>query len=62
VFSILLDPTKTERDFIWRVTTSLAAGVARAVAYYREFGITQTYTHLQPPPARVAAAPPPAAR
>lgn len=46
-FTILLDPSKTEQDFDWRITTSLADGVAQAVAYYREFGISETYTHLK---------------
>ncbi len=52
VFSILLDPSKTEQDFTWRVSTALEPGVARAIAYYREFGITQTYTHLKAMDAR----------
>jgi UDP-glucose 4-epimerase len=47
VFSILLDPSRTHEDFAWRVSTSLAEGVRQAVAYYRAFGISQTYTHLQ---------------
>lgn len=51
VFSILLDPSKTEAEFGWKTRTSLADGVARAVAYYHERGITATYTHLAPPPA-----------
>lgn len=49
VFSILLDPTKTEQDFSWRVSTPLAEGVARTIAYYREYGIEETYTHLKLP-------------
>jgi UDP-glucose 4-epimerase len=48
VFSILLDPSKTCDDFSWRVSTPLAAGVRRAIAYYAEKGITQTFTHLTP--------------
>ena len=47
VFSILLDPSKTNRDFAWRTSTPLAAGVRRAIDYYREFGIQETYTHLK---------------
>lgn len=46
-FTILLDPTQTERDFGWAARTPLNEGVAAAVAYYRERGITQTYTHLR---------------
>ena len=45
--SILLDPSKTERDFDWAARTPLADGVARAVEYYREFGIAETFTHLK---------------
>ena len=48
VFSILLDPSKTERDFQWRATTSLADGVRRTIEYYRAHGVTATFTHLRP--------------
>lgn len=47
VFSILLDPSKTEKDFDWKADTELEFGVKEAVEYYREFGITATYTHLK---------------
>jgi UDP-glucose 4-epimerase len=47
VFSILLDPSRTNQDFAWRTSTSLATGVRRAIDYYREFGIQETYTHLK---------------
>jgi len=47
VFSILLDPSKTNQDFSWKITTSLMDGVARAIKYYKEFGISETYTHLK---------------
>jgi UDP-glucose 4-epimerase len=47
VFTILLDPSKTNQDFGWQVTTSLETGVQAAIAYYQKFGITQTYTHLK---------------
>ncbi len=47
VFSILLDPGKTNRDFAWSTSTPLREGVARTVASYRPFGITETYTHLK---------------
>jgi UDP-glucose 4-epimerase len=46
--SILLDPSKTERDFDWGAQTSLADGVAKAIDYYRERGIAETFTHLRP--------------
>jgi UDP-glucose 4-epimerase len=47
VFSILLDPSKTNQTFGWKTSTPLAAGVARAVDYYRDCGISETYTHLK---------------
>jgi UDP-glucose 4-epimerase len=47
VFTILLDPSKTIRDFDWRVSTRLETGVARAIAYYRQHGISETFTHLK---------------
>ena len=47
VFSILLDPSQTVQDFDWKPGTPLAEGIRRAIAYYREFGISQTYTHLR---------------
>jgi UDP-glucose 4-epimerase len=48
VASILLDPSKTNKDFDWKATTPLGAGVAKAIAYYKKFGISQTFTHLKP--------------
>jgi len=46
-FTILLDPSKTNQDFDWKVTTPLGVGIRDAVRYYQEFGITETYTHLK---------------
>lgn len=46
-FTILLDPTETNRDFNWKTTVPLETGVADAVDYYRTYGITDTYTHLK---------------
>lgn len=46
-FTILLDPSKTEQDFSWQISTPLEEGVASAIEWYKEFGITQTYTHLK---------------
>ncbi|MCD6115654.1 NAD-dependent epimerase/dehydratase family protein [bacterium] len=46
-YTILLDPSKTEQDFKWKVTTSLEVGVKVAVEYYKRYGITETYTHLR---------------
>lgn len=47
VFTILLDPSKTNRDFGWQITTPLEVGVQKAIDYYQVYGITQTYTHLK---------------
>ena len=46
VASILLDPSRTNQDFAWRTSTPLREGVRRAIEYYSERGIAQTYTHL----------------
>lgn len=46
-FTILLDPTKTNDDFHWHTSTPLKSGVAQAIDYYREFGVSQTFTHLR---------------
>ncbi len=47
VFSILLDPTRTQQEFAWSTSTSLTDGVAKAIAYYDEYGIAETFTHLR---------------
>jgi len=47
VFTILIDPSKTNADFEWKTSTPLTEGVKRAIEYYRQFGITQTFTHLK---------------
>jgi len=46
-FTILLEPTATNRDFEWRTIVPLQKGVAETIAYYRAYGITDTYTHLK---------------
>lgn len=48
VYSILLDPSKTNRDFNWKATTSLNEGVRKAIEWYRTHEINQTFTHLKP--------------
>jgi len=48
VYSILLDPSKTKRDFNWEATTSLEDGVSKAIEWYRTHEINQTFTHLKP--------------
>lgn len=46
-YTILLDPSKTNRDFEWKISTPLETGVKKAIEYYAKFGISQTYTHLK---------------
>ena len=46
-FTILLDPSKTNKDFDWNVSTSLQDGIKAAIEWYKVYGITQTYTHLK---------------
>jgi UDP-glucose 4-epimerase len=46
-YTILLDPSRTERDFDWRAGVPLEQGVKDAIEYYQRFGITDTYTHLK---------------
>jgi len=48
-FTILLDPSKTNKTFNWAVTTPLNKGVKDAIDWYKINGITQTYTHLRVP-------------
>lgn len=46
-FTILLDPSKTDQDFGWKATTPLETGVRTTIEWYKQYGITQTYTHLK---------------
>jgi UDP-glucose 4-epimerase len=50
-YTILLDPSRTAKDFDWTVRTPLKEGVRRAVDWYQTYGITQTFTHLTQPKA-----------
>lgn len=47
VYTILLDPTKTNQDFGWRTSTPLEKGVRLAIEWYTRFGVSQTFTHLK---------------
>lgn len=47
VFTILIDPSKTQKDFNWKADTLLEKGVKNAIEYYKEYGIEATYTHLK---------------
>ncbi len=47
VYSILLDPSRTEKDFGWKTTVALALGVKQTIEYYQQHGIDETFTHLK---------------
>ncbi len=47
VFTILIDPSKTNCDFQWKTHTPLEEGIKAAIDWYRVNGITQTFTHLK---------------
>jgi len=47
VASILLDPSKTLKDFGMIPTYSLEKGIKQAVKWYNENGVGETYTHLK---------------
>jgi UDP-glucose 4-epimerase len=49
VFTILLDPSKTNQDFGWKTTTPLKKGVDKAIEWYKKSEIRQTFTHLRQP-------------
>jgi UDP-glucose 4-epimerase len=46
-YTILLDPSRVQQDFGWTPKVPLEEGVGRAIEYYREYGISQTFTHLK---------------
>jgi UDP-glucose 4-epimerase len=46
-YTILLDPSRIQQDFGWSPKVPLEEGVRRAIDYYREHGVSQTYTHLK---------------
>lgn len=54
VYSILLDPSRTQKDFSWKANTPLKQGVSKTIEYYKQFGIQETYTHLKPVEAEAA--------
>jgi UDP-glucose 4-epimerase len=56
VYTILLDPSRTEHDFNWKAHTPLEDGVAAAVTWYKKCGIQQTFTHLKPVETKQSAA------
>lgn len=46
VATLLLDPSRTTDEFGWTARTPLDEGIACAVEWYREHGVTETFTHL----------------
>jgi UDP-glucose 4-epimerase len=48
-FTILIDPFLTEQEFGWKATSNIPTGIASAVNWYREHGVTNTFTHLKEP-------------
>ncbi|MGQ0535904.1 MAG: SDR family NAD(P)-dependent oxidoreductase [Methanobacteriota archaeon] len=56
--TILLDPSRTTREFGWRARTPLRDGIAKTVEWYKKHGVEQTFTHLREPgPSEPARAP-----
>jgi UDP-glucose 4-epimerase len=47
VYTILLDPSKTLEAFKMIPSFPLEEGIKLTIEYYKEFGVTQTYTHLK---------------
>jgi UDP-glucose 4-epimerase len=47
--TILVDPSLTEQEFGWKAEHDFRAGVRAAVDWYREHGVTNTFTHLKEP-------------
>ena len=47
VFTILVDPSKTEKDFSWKANTPIEISVNKAVSWYKSNGVTESYTHLK---------------
>jgi len=47
-YTILIDPSKTERDFGWSPTTPFKEGVSKTIEWYKQRGVEETYTHLKP--------------
>jgi UDP-glucose 4-epimerase len=47
VYSILLDPSRTQNEFGWSAHVPLEEGVKQTIDYYKQFGIEETFTHLK---------------
>lgn len=48
VYTLLVDPSKTNKDFNWEATTPLEVGIKKAIEWYKTHDITETFTHLKP--------------
>jgi UDP-glucose 4-epimerase len=48
-YSMLLDPSKTWKDFDWKASAPLEEAIAAAVAWYSQREIKETFTHLNLP-------------
>lgn len=47
VFTILIDPSKTQKTFGWKADTKLEDGIKDTIEYYKKYGIQETFTHLK---------------
>ena len=47
VYSILLDPSRTVSEFNWTAKVPLVTGVEKTIAYYKQYGLEETFTHLK---------------
>ena len=47
VQTILLDPSKTEKDFSWKALTPIEVSIKKAVSWYKTYGVTKSFSHLK---------------
>jgi nucleoside-diphosphate-sugar epimerase len=47
--AVVLDPTATERAFNWKAAVEFADTIARQLAWYDRYGVTDVYSHLSAP-------------
>lgn len=47
VAAVVLDPSKTERTFGWRVASNFEQTINRMLAWYDQHGVTDVYSHLR---------------
>ena len=47
VFTILVDPSKTEKVFSWKADTPIEFSVNSAVSWYKSNGVRKSYSHLK---------------